>query len=46
MTLGTLRDQVIYPDSKEGQQEKGISDGQLAELLEKVGVTSNDDVAS
>jgi hypothetical protein len=26
MTLGTLRDQVIYPDGKEDQKKRGISD--------------------
>ena len=37
MTLGTLRDQVIYPDTVEDQQRKGHTDTELAEFLNKVG---------
>ena len=40
MTLGTLRDQVIYPDSVEDQSKKDISDEDLADFLNKVGVVS------
>jgi len=36
MTLGTLRDQIIYPDSNEDCQRKGITDQQLAEYLHQV----------
>uniref|UniRef100_F6QKE2 ATP-binding cassette sub-family D member 3 n=1 Tax=Bos taurus TaxID=9913 RepID=F6QKE2_BOVIN len=36
MTLGTLRDQVIYPDGKEDQKKKGISDLVLKEYLDNV----------
>ncbi|XP_060762578.1 ATP-binding cassette sub-family D member 3-like isoform X2 [Neoarius graeffei] len=36
MTLGTLRDQVIYPDTHEEQTQKGISDQVLKDYLEKV----------
>uniref|UniRef100_A0A4W4FEX8 ATP-binding cassette sub-family D member 3 n=1 Tax=Electrophorus electricus TaxID=8005 RepID=A0A4W4FEX8_ELEEL len=36
MTLGTLRDQVIYPDTYEDQKKKGISDHVLKEYLDNV----------
>ncbi|XP_011403737.2 PREDICTED: ATP-binding cassette sub-family D member 3-like [Amphimedon queenslandica] len=36
MTLGMLRDQVIYPDTHEEQLKKGISDQVLEEYLTKV----------
>ncbi|XP_062412578.1 ATP-binding cassette sub-family D member 3-like isoform X1 [Sardina pilchardus] len=36
MTLGTLRDQVIYPDTVERQRQKGISDQVLKEFLAAV----------
>lgn len=36
MTLGTLRDQVIYPDTKADQDRKGISDEDLEEFLTQV----------
>ena len=37
MTLGTLRDQVIYPDTVDDQRRKGISDDAIAGYLDKVG---------
>lgn len=36
MTLGTLRDQVIYPDSKEQMEEKDLTDNDLLDILRKV----------
>ncbi|KAK7158973.1 hypothetical protein R3I94_005343 [Phoxinus phoxinus] len=36
MTLGSLRDQVIYPDTHEGQKKKGTSDQVLKEYLDNV----------
>nr|XP_022318983.1 ATP-binding cassette sub-family D member 3-like [Crassostrea virginica] len=36
MTVGTLRDQVIYPDSHEEQIKKGSKDSDLLDILNKV----------
>ncbi|KAF4117105.1 ATP-binding cassette sub-family D member 3b [Onychostoma macrolepis] len=36
MTLGSLRDQVIYPDTHEDQKKKGTSDRVLKEHLDNV----------
>ncbi len=36
MTLGTLRDQLIYPHTKEDFDAKGLKDADLLELLQQV----------
>ncbi|XP_041357147.1 ATP-binding cassette sub-family D member 3-like [Gigantopelta aegis] len=36
MTIGTLRDQVIYPHSHEEQLKRGVSDAELQDTLDKV----------
>lgn len=36
LTLGTLRDQVIYPDTHADMKKKGVTDDQLVEMLEIV----------
>ena len=36
MTVGTLRDQIIYPDSPEEQKKNRVSDEMLEDILKKV----------
>ena len=36
MTLGTLRDQVIYPDSEADMLKKGFTDKNLEQFLDLV----------
>ena len=36
MTIGTLRDQVIYPDSVTDLKRKGLGDDFIRQIIEKV----------
>ena len=38
MTLGTFRDQLIYPDSEADMAMKGVNDGDLMQYLEQVSI--------
>jgi len=37
MTVGTLRDQVIYPHQKDEMLRRGVRDSDLEDILVKVG---------
>ena len=41
MTIGTLRDQIVYPDTHEDMKKKGFSDLDLEEFLNKVSLLVN-----
>lgn len=36
MTVGTLRDQVIYPHQRDDMKRRGVRDAELEEILNKV----------
>lgn len=36
MSLGTLRDQVIYPDNCDDMRKKGVTDADLSKILNQV----------
>lgn len=40
MTIGTLRDQVIYPDTVDEMEAKGITDRDLQDILDIVDLNS------
>jgi ABC-type uncharacterized transport system fused permease/ATPase subunit len=39
MAIGTLRDQIIYPDAHDEMRRKGVKDDHLRDLLDKVQLT-------
>ena len=46
MAVGTLRDQVIYPDNHAEQLRKGVKDQELADILEKVRIKEKANIFS
>lgn len=38
LSLGTLRDQVIYPHSKDEMEDRGVTDNDLYNILQVVGM--------